>query len=74
MHRFYYPHIVSLGPTEEYALHHFPGSASVKDAMEKLKAVNPQAKLVNSESVAGTLLYLCSSLGNAVNGQTLTLL
>lgn len=66
--------VVSLGPTEEYALNHFPGSTSAKDAMEKLKAINPQAKLVNSESVAGTLLYLCSSLGNAVNGQTLTLL
>lgn len=66
--------VISLGPTEEYALHHFPNSSSVKDALEKLKGINPQAKLVNSESVAGTLLYLCSSLGNAVNGQTLTLL
>jgi 3-oxoacyl-[acyl-carrier protein] reductase len=66
--------VVAIGPTEEYALHHSPKSSSVKEALEKLKVLNPQAKLVNSESVAGTLLYLCSSLGNAMNGQTLTLL
>jgi len=66
--------VIALGPTEEYALHHFPNSGSVKEALEKLKSIHPNAKLVNSESVAGTLLYLCSNLGNAVNGQTLTLL
>ncbi len=65
--------VLSIGPTEEYALHHSPESSSVKQALEKLKTHHPYAKLVNSEAVAGTLLYLCSPLGSAVNGQTLTL-
>lgn len=66
--------VLCIGPTEEYLLQHFPEAGSVKAALEKLKAINPQAKLVNSESVAGTLLYLCSTMGNAINGQSLTLL
>jgi 3-oxoacyl-[acyl-carrier protein] reductase len=63
-----------IGPTEEYVLKHFPDATTIKEALEKLKTLQPQAKLVNSESVAGTLLYLCSVMGNATNGQTLTLL
>ena len=66
--------VLCVGPTEEYLLQHFPEAGSVKAALERLKAINPQAKLVNSESVAGTLLYLCSAMGSATNGQTLTLL
>jgi 2-hydroxycyclohexanecarboxyl-CoA dehydrogenase len=66
--------VLCVGPTEEYLLKHFPGSTSIKEALEKFKTLNPQAKLVNSDSVAGTLIYLCSAMGNAINGQTLTLL
>lgn len=66
--------VLSIGPTEEYLLKHYPGTASIKEALEKHKITAPQARLVNSESVAGTLLYLCSTMGNAINGQTLTLL
>lgn len=66
--------VLSLGPTEEYLLHHFPQAGSAKDALEKLKQIDPQARIVNSDSVAGTLLYLCSPLGNACTGQTLTLI
>jgi 3-oxoacyl-[acyl-carrier protein] reductase len=66
--------VLCIGPTEEYLLQHFPGSISIKEALEKFKAINPSAKLVNSESVAGTLIYLCSAMGSAINGQTLTLL
>ncbi len=66
--------VLCIGPTEEYLLQHFQDSSSIKDALEKLKAISPQARLVNSESVAGTLIYLCSVMGSAINGQTLTLL
>lgn len=66
--------VLCIGPTEEYLLQHFPGSSSIKEALEKLKVLNPNARLVNSESVAGTLIYLCSVMGSAINGQTLTLL
>ncbi|MEY4617325.1 MAG: hypothetical protein RJB66_2285 [Pseudomonadota bacterium] len=66
--------VLCVGPTEEYLLQHFPEAGSAKAALEKLKLSNPQAKIVNSESVSGTLLYLCSTMGNAINGQTLTLL
>jgi 3-oxoacyl-[acyl-carrier protein] reductase len=66
--------VLCIGPTEEYLLQHFPGSPSIKEALEKLKVLTPQAKLINSESVAGTLIYLCSAMGSAINGQTLTLL
>lgn len=66
--------VLAIGPTEEYLLQHFPETHSAKEALEKYKAIDPKAKLVNSESVAGTLIFLCSALGNAINGQTLTLL
>lgn len=66
--------VLSIGPTEEYLLKHHPEAGSIKEALEKYKQSHPQARLVNSESVAGTLLYLCSNMGSAINGQTLTLL
>lgn len=66
--------VLCIGPTEEYLLQHFTGSNSIKEALEKLKALVPHARLVNSESVAGTLIYLCSAMGSAINGQTMTLL
>lgn len=65
---------LAIGPTEEYLLKHHTEAATIKEALEKHKAINPQVRLVNSESVAGTLLYLCSNMGSAINGQTLTLL
>lgn len=66
--------VLCIGPTEEYLREHFTDTTSIKEALEKLKIINPNAKLVNSESVAGTLIYLCSAMGSAINGQTLTLL
>lgn len=65
--------VLCLGPSEEYLLQHFPDVSSIKEAQEKIKSIDPNSKLLNSESVAGTLLYLCSALGNSTNGQTLTL-
>ncbi len=66
--------VLCIGPTEEYLLQHFPETASIKEALEKMKQLDPFAKLVSSETAAGTLLYLCSTMGNSINGQTLTLL
>lgn len=66
--------VLCIGATEEYLLQHYPATGSIKEALEHLKLVDPKARLVNSEAVAGTLLYLCSTMGSAVNGQTLTLI
>ncbi len=65
--------VLCIGPTEEYLLQHFPGVGTIKEALEKFKILYPGAKVVNSESVAGTLLYLCSNMGSSINGQSITL-
>lgn len=64
---------ISLGLTEEYLLGHFPDSSSIKDAHEKMKALEPLLKISEPEKVANALTYLCSSSGSAITGQHLVL-
>lgn len=62
---------VSIGLTEEYLLNHFPEAASVKDALEKMRQLQPMAKLMNPDHLANTVLYLCSSMGSGTSGEIL---
>ncbi|MEZ0391913.1 MAG: SDR family NAD(P)-dependent oxidoreductase [Pseudobdellovibrionaceae bacterium] len=64
---------VSLGLTEEYLLGHFPDCASIKEAQEKMKSVDPLFRISEPEKVANSLVYLCSASGAAVTGQHLVL-
>ena len=64
---------LSLGLTEEYLLGHFPECASIKEAQEKMKAIDPLFRITDSEKIANSLLYLCSSSGAAVTGQHIVL-
>jgi 2-hydroxycyclohexanecarboxyl-CoA dehydrogenase len=64
---------LSLGLTEEYLLGHFPEATSIKDAHEKMKAIDPLIRITEPEKIANSLLYLCSPLGAAVTGQHLVL-
>jgi 3-oxoacyl-[acyl-carrier protein] reductase len=64
---------LSLGLTEEYLLGHFPECTSIKEAQEKMKALDPLFRITDSEKIANSLLYLCSSSGAAVTGQHIVL-
>lgn len=64
---------VSLGLTEEYLMGHFPDAGSTKDAFEKMKAIEPSMKLADSDKIANSIIYLCSSAGASVAGQHLVL-
>jgi NAD(P)-dependent dehydrogenase (short-subunit alcohol dehydrogenase family) len=64
---------LSLGLTEEYLLGHFPESGSIKDAQVKMKEIDPLFRITDSEKIANSLLYLCSSSGAAVTGQHIVL-
>ncbi len=64
---------ISLGLTEEYLRGHFPEAASVKEAFDKMKTVDPVFRITDPEKAANAILYLCSNLGAAVTGQHLVL-
>jgi 3-oxoacyl-[acyl-carrier protein] reductase len=63
--------VISMGLHEEYLLSHFPDSNSIKEALEKMKQLDPTAKLMNPENLANTILYLCSSMGSGTSGELL---
>ncbi len=64
---------LSLGLTEEYLMGHFPEAGSTKEAFEKMKLIEPAMKLADSEKIANSIIYLCSSAGASVAGQHLVL-
>lgn len=64
---------LSLGLSEEYLLGHFPESPSIKDAFEKMKAIDPTLRISEPEKIANSIFYLCSPLGAAITGQHLVL-
>jgi len=64
---------LSLGLTEEYLRGHFPEAPSVKDALEKMKAIDPLFRITEPEKAANAIMYLCSNLGTAITGQHLVL-
>jgi 3-oxoacyl-[acyl-carrier protein] reductase len=63
--------IVSIGLTEEYLMNHFPETASIKEALEKMRQLQPTAKLMNPDHLANTILYLCSNMGSGTSGELL---
>lgn len=65
--------VLSVGLTEEYVLGQFPGSTSIKDAVEKMKAQDPTLKITEHDKITNSVLYLVSQFGAAVTGQTITL-
>ena len=64
---------LSLGLTEEYLLGHFPDSPSMKEAMEKMKAVDPALRITEPEKISNALVFLCGPSGQAINGQHIVL-
>ncbi len=62
---------VSLGLTEEYLLGHFLDCANGKEALEKMKAIEPSAKMSDPEKISHALIFLCGSSGAAITGQHL---
>lgn len=65
--------VISMGLTEEYLMNHFAESSSIKEALEKMKQLEPTARLLNPENLANLALYLCSNLGGGISGETLRL-
>jgi 3-oxoacyl-[acyl-carrier protein] reductase len=63
--------VISMGLNEEYLLSHFPEASSIKEALEKMKLLDPTAKLMNPENLANTILYLCTSMGSGTSGELL---
>lgn len=64
---------LSLGLSEEYLLGHFPDSPSIKEAVEKMKSIDPLFKITEPDRITNTVLFLLSAAGSAINGQHLRL-
>jgi 2-hydroxycyclohexanecarboxyl-CoA dehydrogenase len=64
--------VLSLGLTEEYVLGHFPECKSIKEAVEKLKLIDPSIRISEPEKIANSVIYLASQFGNGLTGQVLT--
>ena len=64
---------LSLALTEEYILGHDPESKSIKEALEKMKAVDSTLKITEPDKISQTVSFLVSPLGATVNGQFLKL-
>jgi 2-hydroxycyclohexanecarboxyl-CoA dehydrogenase len=64
---------LSIALTEEYILAHDPGSKSIKEALEKLKQVDPSLRITEPDKIQQTVSFLVSPMGVAINGQTLSL-
>jgi NAD(P)-dependent dehydrogenase (short-subunit alcohol dehydrogenase family) len=64
---------LSIALTEEYILAHDPGSKSIKEALEKLKQVDPALRITEPDKITQTVSFLVSPLGAAINGQNLSL-
>jgi NAD(P)-dependent dehydrogenase (short-subunit alcohol dehydrogenase family) len=65
---------LSLSLTEEYLLGHFPETSSLKEAQEKMKAIDPGSlRITEPDKICQSLVYLCGSAGAAVTGQHIVL-
>ncbi len=63
--------VLAIGPTEEYLLAHYPECSTIKEALEKHRTFDPQAKLVENDKVTNAALFLIGPQGIGMNGQTL---
>ena len=60
---------LSVALTEEYILAHDPESKSIKEAMEKMKALDPSIKITEPDKISQTVSFLVSPMGATMNGQ-----
>ncbi|WP_413289073.1 SDR family NAD(P)-dependent oxidoreductase [Bdellovibrio sp. HCB337] len=64
---------LSIALTEEYILAHEPGTKSIKEALEKMKQLDPALRITEPDKIMQTVIFLVSPLGISINGQTLNL-
>jgi 2-hydroxycyclohexanecarboxyl-CoA dehydrogenase len=64
---------LSIALTEEYILEHDPEAKSIKEAMEKMKAIDPSLKITEADKVSQTISFLVSPMGATLNGQNFSL-
>jgi 3-oxoacyl-[acyl-carrier protein] reductase len=64
---------LSIALTEEYILAHDPESKTVKEAMEKIKAMDPSMKITEADKVSQTVAFIVSPMGATLNGQNFEL-
>lgn len=64
---------LTVALTEEYILAHDPESKSIKEAMEKMKAIDPSLKITEADKISQTIAFLVSPMGATMNGQKFAL-
>ena len=64
---------LSIALTEEYILEHDPEAKSIKEAMEKMKSIDPSLKITEADKVSQTISFLVSPMGATLNGQNFSL-
>ncbi|WP_413559664.1 SDR family oxidoreductase [Bdellovibrio sp. HCB209] len=64
---------LTVALTEEYILAHDPESKSIKEAMEKMKAIDPSLKITEADKISQTVAFLVSPAGATMNGQKFSL-
>lgn len=64
---------LSIALTEEYVLEHNAEAKSIKEAMEKMKSIDPSLKITEADKVSQTISFLVSPLGATLNGQNFSL-
>lgn len=64
---------LSIGMTEEFLSGHFPEATSIKDALEKMRALDPFVRITEPDRITNSIVYLSSQFGNAVTGQNISL-
>ncbi|KYG67062.1 3-ketoacyl-ACP reductase [Bdellovibrio bacteriovorus] len=65
--------VLKLGLTEEFILNQYPEAKSIKEAVEKMRLVQPHLRITEPEKITNTVTYLVSQYGAAVNGQVISL-
>ncbi|HWU43759.1 MAG TPA: SDR family oxidoreductase [Bdellovibrio sp.] len=60
---------LSVALTEEYVLSHDPESKSIKEAIEKMKTLDPSLKITEADKISQTIAFLVSPMGATMNGQ-----
>ncbi|QDK36486.1 SDR family NAD(P)-dependent oxidoreductase [Bdellovibrio sp. NC01] len=64
---------MTVALTEEYILAHDPESKSIKEAMEKMKAIDPSLKITEADKISQTIAFMVSPMGATMNGQKFAL-
>lgn len=64
---------LSLGLTEEYLQGHFPDAPTIKEALEKMKSIEPGVRITGPDKISNALLFLCGTGGSAITGQHISI-